>query len=304
MTSSMTGDGEIQALDAMAAGLLPLFEPPLARLAALSQEDAPDLDEAAAAEAMAAALRPLRALELSAARIARRLEEETRRLAIQAAPDGRYTPLERLVGVVSRRARAVRQQRRLRAAAEHDLARRRAAVAALAEAGDALAERAGRLAAALSPLHGRAEAGLERIVAARKAAFVRFERDGAPEEADRLGRLEQATLLFQSLADGLNAGLRALHVLIDKLSADTGQRLLLLAALTPERDDLSPPAPGLRHFADLDRRHRRGMLSSDIVARHRARADDRFSRLFDQALDKEAGRQRLRPKDAGGSPHA
>lgn len=297
-------DGGIEALAARIAGLSALFAPPVVSLSAIAESgDAGPMAETAA-DAMAAPLQAVRQIEAEAARLTLSLDAATRALAVQSAPDPGYRWNERLVGLVSRRGRAIRQQRRLLKAAERDLLQRRAGVARLAQTGDRLAVVLAGFRDLLTPLHQAIEADLDRIVAARKAAFARFERESDPADAERLGRLEAATLIFQSFADLVNGGRRAAHALLAKLSADTEERLLLLAALTPESDDVPPPPLELDHFGAALRHQDRGMLSSEAVARRRSAADERFYRLFEQVLDKEAGRSRRRPAPAGVTAHA
>lgn len=123
--------------------------------------------------------------------------------------------------------------------------------------------------------------------------------------------LERYTSMFQTFVDSLNNQLAAQATLINKLSIDTEQRIVLYKALedslkTAAQQDVAHKintlgdkvdtaaettmagigAAAQKHIGDLLELHEQGMVASAEIQRRKKLADDAFSRRFGDVLAK------------------
>lgn len=123
--------------------------------------------------------------------------------------------------------------------------------------------------------------------------------------------LERYTSMFQTFVDSLNNQLAAQATLINKLSIDTEQRIVLYKALedslkTAAQQDVAHKintlgdkvdtaaettmagigAAAQKHIGDLLELHEKGMVASTEIQRRKKLADDAFSRRFGEVLAK------------------
>lgn len=123
--------------------------------------------------------------------------------------------------------------------------------------------------------------------------------------------LERYTSMFQTFVDSLNNQIAAQNTLINKLTIDTEQRIVLYKALedslkTAAQQDVAHKINTLgsqvdtaaeetmagigsaaqRHIGDLLELHEKNMLSTQDIQRRKKLADDAFARRFQSVLDK------------------
>ncbi|MBD9387382.1 hypothetical protein IB237_09365 [Agrobacterium sp. AGB01] len=123
--------------------------------------------------------------------------------------------------------------------------------------------------------------------------------------------LERYTSMFQTFVDSLNNQIAAQNTLINKLTIDTEQRIVLYKALedslkTAAQQDVAHKINTLgtqvdaaaaetmagigsaaqRHIGDLLEMHEKNMLSTQDIQRRKKLADEAFSRRFQAVLDK------------------
>lgn len=123
--------------------------------------------------------------------------------------------------------------------------------------------------------------------------------------------LERYTSMFQTFVDSLNNQIAAQNTLINKLTIDTEQRIVLYKALedslkTAAQQDVAHKINTLgsqvdiaaeetmagigsaaqRHIGDLLEMHEKNMLSTQDIQRRKKLADDAFSRRFSAVLEK------------------
>ncbi|WP_313616844.1 hypothetical protein [Agrobacterium sp.] len=123
--------------------------------------------------------------------------------------------------------------------------------------------------------------------------------------------LERYTSMFQTFVDSLNNQIAAQNTLINKLTIDTEQRIVLYKALedslkTAAQQDVAHKINTLgsqvdtaaeetmagigsaaqRHIGDLLELHEKNMLSTQDIQRRKKLADEAFSRRFQTVLDK------------------
>ena len=123
--------------------------------------------------------------------------------------------------------------------------------------------------------------------------------------------LERYTSMFQTFVDSLNNQIAAQNTLINKLTIDTEQRIVLYKALedslkTAAQQDVAHKintlgsqvdtaaeetmagigAAAQRHIGDLLEMHEKNMLSTQDIQRRKKLADDAFARRFQAVLDK------------------
>ena len=123
--------------------------------------------------------------------------------------------------------------------------------------------------------------------------------------------LERYTSMFQTFVDSLNNQIAAQSTLINKLSIDTEQRIVLYKALedslkTAAQQDVAHKintlgskvdtaaeetmagigAAAQKHIGDLLELHEKNMVSTADIQRRKALADDAFARRFDEVLKK------------------
>jgi hypothetical protein len=123
--------------------------------------------------------------------------------------------------------------------------------------------------------------------------------------------LERYTSMFQTFVDSLNNQIAAQNTLINKLSIDTEQRIVLYKALedslkTAAQQDVAHRintlgsqvdtaaeetmagigAAAQRHIGDLLEMHEKNMLSTQEIQRRKKLADDAFARRFAEVMDK------------------
>lgn len=123
--------------------------------------------------------------------------------------------------------------------------------------------------------------------------------------------LERYTSMFQTFVDSLNNQIAAQSTLINKLSIDTEQRIVLYKSLedslkTAAQQDVAHQintlgtkvdtaaeetmagigAAAQRHIADLLELHESNMVSTAEIQRRKKLADDAFARRFAEVLDK------------------
>ena len=123
--------------------------------------------------------------------------------------------------------------------------------------------------------------------------------------------LERYTSMFQTFVDSLNNQLAAQATLINKLTIDTEQRIVLYKALedslkTAAQQDVAHKintlgnqvdtaaestmagigATAQSHIGDLLEMHEKNMVSTKDIQRRKQLADDAFARRFQEVLDK------------------
>ncbi len=123
--------------------------------------------------------------------------------------------------------------------------------------------------------------------------------------------LERYTSMFQTFVDSLNNQIAAQNTLINKLSIDTEQRIVLYKSLedslkTAAQQDVAHKintlgtkvdtaaeetmagigAAAQAHIADLLELHEQNMLSTQEIQRRKELADDAFARRFAEVLEK------------------
>lgn len=123
--------------------------------------------------------------------------------------------------------------------------------------------------------------------------------------------LERYTSMFQTFVDSLNNQIAAQKTLINKLSIDTEQRIVLYKALedslkTAAQQDVAHQintlgakvdtaaeqtmagigAAAQSHIADLLELHEKNMLSTQEIQRRKKLADDAFARRFSDVMEK------------------
>lgn len=123
--------------------------------------------------------------------------------------------------------------------------------------------------------------------------------------------LERYTSMFETFVDSLNNQIAAQNTLINKLTIDTEQRIVLYKALedslkTAAQQDVAHKintlgsavdtaaeetmagigAAAQRHIGDLLEMHEKNMLSTDDIQRRKKLADEAFSRRFQAVMDK------------------
>ena len=123
--------------------------------------------------------------------------------------------------------------------------------------------------------------------------------------------LERYTSMFQTFVDSLNNQIAAQNTLINKLTIDTEQRIVLYKALedslkTAAQQDVAHKINTLgsqvdtaaeetmagigsasqRHIGDLLEMHEKNMLATQDIQRRKKLADDAFARRFQAVMDK------------------
>ena len=123
--------------------------------------------------------------------------------------------------------------------------------------------------------------------------------------------LERYTSMFQTFVDSLNNQIAAQNTLINKLTIDTEQRIVLYKALedslkTAAQQDVAHQintlgsqvdttaettmagigAAAQKHIGDLLELHEKNMVASADIQRRKKLADDAFARRFDEVLRK------------------
>ena len=123
--------------------------------------------------------------------------------------------------------------------------------------------------------------------------------------------LERYTSMFQTFVDSLNNQIAAQNTLINKLTIDTEQRIVLYKALedslkTAAQQDVAHKINTLgsqvdtaaeetmagigsaaqRHIGDLLELHEKNMLATQDIQRRKKLADDAFARRFQSVMDK------------------
>ncbi len=123
--------------------------------------------------------------------------------------------------------------------------------------------------------------------------------------------LERYTSMFQTFVDSLNNQIAAQNTLINKLSIDTEQRIVLYKALedslktaaqqevahkintlgsqvdnTAEETMAGIGAAAQKHIGDLLELHEKNMVSTADIQRRKKLADDAFARRFDEVMRK------------------
>lgn len=123
--------------------------------------------------------------------------------------------------------------------------------------------------------------------------------------------LERYTSMFQTFVDSLNNQIAAQNTLINKLTIDTEQRIVLYKALedslkTAAQQEVAHKINTLgsqvdtaaeetmagigsaaqRHIGDLLEMHEKNMLSTQDIQRRKKLADDAFARRFQTVMDK------------------
>lgn len=132
--------------------------------------------------------------------------------------------------------------------------------------------------------------------------------------------LERYTSMFQTFVDSLNNQIAAQNTLINKLSIDTEQRIVLYKALedslktaaqqevahrintlgsqvdtAAEETMAGIGAAAQRHIGDLLELHEKNMLSTQDIQRRKKLADDAFARRFQSVLDKHNAANYVKP---------
>ncbi|MBX9458500.1 MAG: hypothetical protein KL863_22025 [Rhizobium sp.] len=132
--------------------------------------------------------------------------------------------------------------------------------------------------------------------------------------------LERYTSMFQTFVDSLNNQLAAQNTLINKLTIDTEQRIVLYKALedslkTAAQQDVAHKintlgsqvdtaaeetmagigAAAQRHIGDLLEMHEKNMLATQDIQRRKKLADDAFARRFQAVLDKHDSANYVKP---------
>ncbi|MGF0538806.1 hypothetical protein ACQQ2Q_12475 [Agrobacterium sp. ES01] len=132
--------------------------------------------------------------------------------------------------------------------------------------------------------------------------------------------LERYTSMFQTFVDSLNNQIAAQNTLINKLTIDTEQRIVLYKALedslkTAAQQDVAHKINTLgsqvdtaaeetmagigsasqRHIGDLLELHETNMRSSQDIQRRKKLADDAFARRFQAVMDKHNAADYVKP---------
>ena len=132
--------------------------------------------------------------------------------------------------------------------------------------------------------------------------------------------LERYTSMFQTFVDSLNNQIAAQNTLINKLTIDTEQRIVLYKALedslkTAAQQDVAHKintlgsrvdtaaeetmagigAAAQTHIGDLLEMHEKNMLSTQDIQRRKQLADDAFARRFSEVLEKHNSANYVKP---------
>lgn len=132
--------------------------------------------------------------------------------------------------------------------------------------------------------------------------------------------LERYTSMFQTFVDSLNNQIAAQNTLINKLTIDTEQRIVLYKALedslkTAAQQDVAHKintlgsrvdtaaeetmagigAAAQAHIGDLLEMHEKNMLSTKDIQRRKQLADDAFARRFSEVLEKHNSANYVKP---------
>jgi len=132
--------------------------------------------------------------------------------------------------------------------------------------------------------------------------------------------LERYTSMFQTFVDSLNNQIAAQNTLINKLTIDTEQRIVLYKALedslkTAAQQDVAHKintlgsrvdtaaeetmagigAAAQTHIGDLLEMHEKNMLSTQDIQRRKQLADDAFARRFAEVLEKHNSANYVKP---------
>lgn len=132
--------------------------------------------------------------------------------------------------------------------------------------------------------------------------------------------LERYTSMFQTFVDSLNNQIAAQNTLINKLTIDTEQRIVLYKALedslktaaqqevahrintlgsqvdtAAEETMAGIGAAAQRHIGDLLELHEKNMLSTQDIQRRKKLADEAFARRFQAVLDKHDAANYVKP---------
>ena len=132
--------------------------------------------------------------------------------------------------------------------------------------------------------------------------------------------LERYTSMFQTFVDSLNNQIAAQNTLINKLTIDTEQRIVLYKALedslkTAAQQDVAHKintlgskvdtaaeetmagigAAAQSHIGDLLEMHEKNMLSTKDIQRRKQLADDAFARRFSEVLEKHNSANYVKP---------
>lgn len=132
--------------------------------------------------------------------------------------------------------------------------------------------------------------------------------------------LERYTSMFQTFVDSLNNQIAAQNTLINKLTIDTEQRIVLYKALedslktaaqqdvahkintlgsqvdtTAEQTMAGIGAAAQKHIGDLLEMHEKNMVATADIQRRKKLADDAFARRFDDVMRKHNAADYVRP---------
>jgi hypothetical protein len=132
--------------------------------------------------------------------------------------------------------------------------------------------------------------------------------------------LERYTSMFQTFVDSLNNQIAAQNTLINKLTIDTEQRIVLYKALedslkTAAQQDVAHKintlgsqvdtaaeetmagvgAAAQKHIGDLLELHEKNMLATQDIQRRKKLADEAFARRFQTVLDKHNSANYVKP---------
>ncbi|MDN2567817.1 hypothetical protein N1F89_16465 [Aquibium sp. A9E412] len=132
--------------------------------------------------------------------------------------------------------------------------------------------------------------------------------------------LERYTSMFQTFVDSLNNQIAAQNTLINKLTIDTEQRIVLYKALedslktaaqqdvahkintlgsqvdnTAEETMAGIGAAAQRHIADLLEMHEKNMVATADIQRRKKLADEAFARRFDDVMKKHDAANYVQP---------
>ena len=139
--------------------------------------------------------------------------------------------------------------------------------------------------------------------------------------------LERYTSMFQTFVDSLNNQIAAQNTLINKLTIDTEQRIVLYKALedslktaaqqdvahkintlgtqvdnTAEETMAGIGAAAQKHIGDLLELHEKNMVATADIQRRKKLADDAFARRFDEVLRKHNASDYVQVMFSGKSP--
>ncbi|MBO6726639.1 MAG: hypothetical protein JJ911_13345 [Rhizobiaceae bacterium] len=132
--------------------------------------------------------------------------------------------------------------------------------------------------------------------------------------------LERYTSMFQTFVDSLNNQIAAQNTLINKLTIDTEQRIVLYKALedslktaaqqdvahkintlgsqvdtTAEQTMAGIGAAAQKHIGDLLEMHEKNMVATADIQRRKKLADDAFARRFEEVMRKHNSADYVRP---------